>query len=182
MGIFFILFSMFACHVCSKSFANKGGLTQHCKGKKHLENITAPEKRKEIDALESAALAQRQKLASGAERKQIGALEEIALAQRQKMASEAARKQIDALEEIDSLESAALAQQQQASEAIREKNDAFESAALVQRQKLLSDDANPVRGDFAEEVKSPLFDQTFLALKNNNMAHVLFRLYRCFRR
>ena len=59
MGIFFILLSMFACHLCSKSFAKKAGLTEHCNGKKHLENISAPEKRKEIDALESAALAQR---------------------------------------------------------------------------------------------------------------------------
>ncbi len=57
---------MFACHLCSKSFAKKAGLTEHCKGKKHLENISAPEKRKEIEALESAALAQRHKLSSDA--------------------------------------------------------------------------------------------------------------------
>ena len=66
MGTFFIILSMFACHLCSKSFAKKAGLTEHCKGKKHLENISAPEKRKEIEALESAALAQRHKLSSDA--------------------------------------------------------------------------------------------------------------------
>ena len=55
---------MFDCHVCSKSFAKKAGLTQHCRGKKHLENMITSEKRKEPDALETAAVAQRQKMST----------------------------------------------------------------------------------------------------------------------
>ena len=46
---------MFDCHFCGKSFGNKAGLTQHCKGKKHRENM---------DTFETAA--QRQQLASDA--------------------------------------------------------------------------------------------------------------------
>ncbi len=64
VGIIFSLFLMFDCHVCSKSFAKKAGLTQHCSGKKHLENMITSEKRKQPDALETAAIAQRQKLSS----------------------------------------------------------------------------------------------------------------------
>ena len=45
----------------------------------------------------------------------------------------------------------------------RAAQDAFEAEVLAQRQQLSSDAASPVRGGFAEEVKSPLFDQTFLA-------------------
>ena len=112
MGIFFILLSMFACHLCSKSFAKKAGLTEHCNGKKHLENISAPEKRKEIDALESAALAQR------------------ALAQRQKLSSDPAALESAALAQRQSdaaaLESAALTQRQSDAAAL----ESLESAAI----------------------------------------------------
>ena len=64
VGIIFSLLLMFDCHVCSESFAKKAGLTQHCRGKKHLENIFTSEKRKETDALETAAEAQRQKMST----------------------------------------------------------------------------------------------------------------------
>ncbi len=79
---------MFPCHLCSKSFPDKAGLTQNNTGKKHLENTSAPEI---VDALESAALAQRQKLsaeaASTAEATRVAqhAYEVAALAQRQKL-------------------------------------------------------------------------------------------------
>ena len=213
MGIFFILFSMFACNVCSKSFANKGGLTQHCKGKKHLENISAPEKRKEIDALESAALAQRQKQSSESnavarseadasaieatrvarvaqdayeaaaheQRKKIDALESAALAQRQKLAPEPALA-IEAARVAQQASEAAAhdRRQNEASEAKRKKIDALESAALALLydasasnqaaraaslakyhgsvlETRASSLSTPVRGGFADEVKSPLF-------------------------
>ena len=103
---------MFACHLCSKFFEKKAGLTQHCKGKKHLENISAPEKRKEIDALESAVLAQRQKLSSDAaalesaalaqRQSDAAALESAALAQRKKMSSDAASVRGGFAEEVKS--------------------------------------------------------------------------------
>jgi hypothetical protein len=75
------------------SFNSKDGLTQHCKGKKHIENVYPSGKRKESDAALSLA------------------------------------------------------------------------EDIVQRQKLSSDDANPVRGGFAEEVKISTFHESFIELK-----------------
>jgi len=131
---------MFDCQFCGKTFGDKAGLTQHCKGKKHRENMDTFEKRKEPDALETAAVAQRQKLESDAKI----AMEAEALQQFQKRveAERAARLQE---QKISSDEAASLK---------KTRDSVSETRA--------SSLSTSVRGGFADEVKFPKFYESFL--------------------
>ena len=168
VGIIFSLLLMFDCHVCSKSFAKKAGLTQHCRGKKHLENMITSEKRKEPDALETAAIAQRLKLTSAdaalateAMRAAAqNALETEALHQFQMRVQAARNASARNTSESNALETDARAERRKESFKNAAAIEASEAAALAQRQIEATRVAqNAVRGGFADEVKSTFHDR-----------------------
>jgi hypothetical protein len=199
---------MFDCHFCGKSFGDKAGLTQHCKGKKHSENMDASEKRKEPDPLETAtraakiameaeALQQFQQgvqAARAAQNTSEAASKTAARLQGQKLSSDKAASLKKKRAAQDAHEAEDLVQRQKllynAASAIEAARVAQDADKAAQREKASTDDteskvteaaflveyrdsvsetrasslATPVRGGFAEEVKSPKFYEPYLAL------------------
>ena len=171
--IFYSLLSMSDCQYCAKSFGNKDGLKQHCKGKKHLENMETWGKRKEPDplatamraatiAMEAEALQQYQKRVEAP--RATTAMEAEALQQFQKSvaAARAAQKASETDARVErqniAMEAEALQQFQKSVEAARAAQKASETDARVERQNVSSDEAASIKAaraaKFAEYLNS----------------------------